>query len=87
MEVQGSSGESSEILITRFCKLFCLSHDDQQVCSFLKHWISIALQTDNAASVLGTMSDRNEFEETYNILFENLFIIAAFFQNLLLLVD
>ena len=30
MEVQVSLGESSEILITRLCKILCRSHDDQR---------------------------------------------------------
>ena len=35
-EVQGSLGESSEIFITRLCKLLCRSHDDQRAGSFSK---------------------------------------------------
>ena len=34
LEVQGSLGESSEIFITRLCKLLCRSHDDQRAGSF-----------------------------------------------------
>ena len=30
LEVQGSLGESSEIFITRLCKMLCRSHDDQR---------------------------------------------------------
>ena len=30
LEVQGSFGESSEIFITRLCKMLCRSHDDQR---------------------------------------------------------
>ena len=29
LEVQGSLGESSEIFITRLCRMICRSHDDQ----------------------------------------------------------
>ena len=39
--VQGSLDESSEIFITRLCKLLCRSHDDQQSGSFLKQRISM----------------------------------------------
>ena len=34
LEVQGSLGESSEIFITRLCKMLCLSHDDQRLAAF-----------------------------------------------------
>ena len=63
LEVQGSLGESSKIFITRPCKM----HDDQRVGSFLKQRISMALQIGNAACVLGTVSDRDAFEEIYYI--------------------
>ena len=63
LEVQGSLGESSEIFITRLCKMHCRSHDDQRAGSFLKQQISMALQIGNAACVLGTVSDRDAFEE------------------------
>ena len=69
LEAQGSLGESSEIFITRLCKMLCLSHDDQRAGSFLKQLISIALQIGNAACVLGTVSDRDAFEEIYYMLF------------------
>ena len=36
LEVQGYLGESSEIFITRLCKMLCRSHDDQRAGSFLK---------------------------------------------------
>ena len=42
-EVQGSLGESSEIFITRLCKMLCRSHDDQRAGSLLKQRISMAL--------------------------------------------
>ena len=64
---KGSLGESSEILITRLCKMLCRSHDDQRACSFLKQRILMALQIGNAACVLGTVSDRDAFEEIYYI--------------------
>ena len=48
--------KSSEIFI-------CRSHDDQRAGSFLKQRISMALQIGNAACVLGTVSDRDVFEE------------------------
>ena len=62
-----SLGESSEISITRLCKMLGRSHDDQRAGSFLKQRIVMALQIDNAACVLGTMSDRDAFEEFYYI--------------------
>ena len=65
LEVQGSSGESSEIFITRPCKMLCCLHDDQRAGSSLKQRISMALQIGNAACVLGTVSDRDAFEEIY----------------------
>ena len=45
----------------------CRSHDDQRVGSFLKQRILMALQIDNAACVLGTVSDGDAFEEIYYI--------------------
>ena len=68
LEVQGSLGESSEVFITRLCKMLCRSHDDQRAGSFLEQPISMALQIGNAAAcVLGTVSDRAAFEEIYYI--------------------
>ena len=49
--------------------MLCRSHDDQRVGSFLEQLISMALQVGNAASVLGTVSDRDAFEELYHIQF------------------
>ena len=63
LEVQGSLGESSDIFITRLSKMLWRSHDDQRAGSFLKHWISMALQIGNAACVLETVSNRDPFEE------------------------
>ena len=56
LEVQRSLGESSELFITRLCKMLCRSHHDQRVGSFLKQRISVALQIGNAVSVLGTVA-------------------------------
>ena len=67
LEEQGSLGESSEIFITRLCKMLCCSHYDQRAGTFLKQRISMALQIDNTACVLGTVSDRDAIEETYYI--------------------
>ena len=67
LEVQGSLGESSEIFITRLCKMLCRSHDDQRAGSFLKPQIPMALQIGNAACVLGTVSDRDASEEIHYI--------------------
>ena len=67
LEVQGSLGESSEIFITRLCKMLCRSHDGQQADSFLKHRISMVLLIGNAVCVLGTVSNRDAFEEIYYI--------------------
>ena len=44
LDVKGFLRESSEIFITRLCKMLCRSHDDQRVGSFLKQWIRMALQ-------------------------------------------
>ena len=65
LKVHGSSVESSEIFITRLCNMLCRSRNDQRVGSFLKHWISTALQIGITACVLGFVSDRNAFEELY----------------------
>ena len=67
LEVQGSLGESSKTFITLLCKMLCRSHDDQRAGSFLKQRISMASQIGNAACVLGTVSDRDAFEEIYYI--------------------
>ena len=63
LEVQGSLGESSEIFFTRPCKMLCRSYDDQRAGSFLKQRISMALQIGIAACILGTVCDRDAFEE------------------------
>ena len=44
MKVQGSSGESSEISITRLSKMLCRWYDDQRTGSFLMLRSSLALQ-------------------------------------------
>ena len=62
-----TTSTSSESFITRLCTMLCRSHDDQRVGSFLKQRISMALQIGNAACVLGTVSDRDAFEEIYYI--------------------
>ena len=67
LEVQGSLGDSSEIFITRLCKMLCRSHDDRRAGSFLKQRLSMDLQIVNVACVLGTVSDRVAFEEIYYI--------------------
>ena len=67
LKVQSSLGESSEISITRLCKMLCFSHDDQRAGSFLKQRISMALLIGRAPCVLGTMSDRDAFEKIYYI--------------------
>ena len=46
--------------------MLCRSHDDQLV-GILKQRISMALQIGNAACVLGTVSDREAFEEIFHI--------------------
>ena len=63
LEVQGSFGESSEIFITRLCKMPCRSHDDQRAGSFLMKRISMAPQIGNTACVRGTVNVRDAFEE------------------------
>ena len=65
-EVQGCSGESSEICYIRFCKMLN-SNDDERTTGLSKQQISMALQIDNAACVPGTVSDRYAFEEIYYI--------------------
>ena len=65
LDVQGSLGESSEIFTTCLCKMLCHSHDDQRAGSFLKQRISMALPIGNTACVLGTVRDRDAFEEIY----------------------
>ena len=66
-QVQVCLGASSEILITRPCKMLYQSHDDQQAGIVLKQLIPLALQIGNAACVLGTVSNRDAFEEIYYI--------------------
>ena len=66
LEVPGSLGKSSEIFITRLCKMLCRSLDDQRAGSFLKQRISMALQICNAACVL--VLPRPPFEKCINCL-------------------
>ena len=58
LEVEGSLGESSEIFITRLCKLLCRSHDDQRAGSFLKQRISMALQIGQRHFVTSHLGDK-----------------------------
>ena len=81
MEVQSSLDESSEIFITRLCKMLCRSHDDQRAGRFLKQRVSMALQIGNAGCILGTVSDRNSFEEIYYISF--VFLKPIYYWSLL----
>ena len=67
LEAQGSLGESSEIFITRVCKMLCPSHDNPRAGSFLNQRISLAFQIGKASCVLGTVSDRGLFEEIFYI--------------------
>ena len=67
LEVQGSLGESSEIFITRLCKMLRRSHDSHQAGNFLKQQVSLAFQIGIAACVLGTVSDRDDFEGNFYI--------------------
>ena len=94
LEVQGSLGLSSEIFITRLCKMICRSHDNQRVGSFLKQRISTALQIGNAAYVLGATEMRPKKFNTYGYFFKPLYhcsfkrkfyrstaIVACMFNN------
>ena len=45
LDIQGSLGKSSEIFITRLCKMLCRSHDNQRAGSFLKQRISIVFRS------------------------------------------
>ena len=65
MDVDGSLDESSEIFITRLCKMLCCLHEDHRAGSFLKQRISMALPIGNAACVLGTVCNRDVIEEIY----------------------
>ena len=69
LDIQGSLGKSSEIFITRLCKMLCRSHDNQRAGSFLKQRISIVFQIGKSACVQGTVSDRDAFEGIYYIWF------------------
>ena len=84
MNVQGSVGDSTDILITLPCKMLCRSHDDHRAGGFLKQRISMTLRIGKADCVLGTVSDRDAFEDFYYMqlsFFSIMFIIAAFFEH------
>ena len=65
LEMQGFLGERSELFITCLCKMVCRSHDDQRAGSCLKQRISLALLIGNGACVLGTVSERDAFQDLY----------------------
>ena len=67
LNVQGYSGGSSEYLVTRLCRVLCRSNDDQQSDIFGKQRIPMGLLIGNPACVLGTVSDKDVFEEINNI--------------------
>ena len=65
--LQGSLGKSSDNFTLHLCKMLCSLHDNQRSSSFLRQRISMALHVGNAASVLGTVSDRDAFQEIHLI--------------------
>ena len=67
MEVQISLGESSESLSRVSVKCSVVRTTINELAAFLKQGVSMALQIDNAASFLGTVSDRTAFAKTYYI--------------------
>ena len=79
MEVKASFCKSSEIFITRLCKVLCRSHVDQGAGSFLKLRISKALQDSNAACVRRTVRGRDASEDliTYSTICCDWFLFAA----------
>ena len=87
IEVQGSLGECSEIFNKRVSKMLCRSHDEQQAYSLLRQRISMALLFGNAAFVLGSVSDRDAFEDIITMRFflkKKLVYHCSFFQNVFL---
>ena len=70
LEEQRCSDKSSEVFITRRCKLLSRSNNDRRAGIFLQRFLmalqisnAACLQISNAACVLGAVSDRNAFEE------------------------
>ena len=66
LEVQGSLCESSEIFITRLCEMLSFARRSSS-WQLPEARISMILRIGNAACVLGTVSDRDAFEEIYFI--------------------
>ncbi len=64
-EVQGSMGSSTECFIYKLCKNLSVTNDEPKAGMFLKQRISLAIQAGNAACVLGTVSDKDAFDEIY----------------------
>ena len=65
IELLGSCGKSGENFVACLCKILCCPHDDQRAVNFLKQRFPMALQIGKAACVLGSVSDRDAFEEIY----------------------
>ena len=74
MEILGSLGESSKNFLLCLRKMLCCAGNN------LKQRISMALQIGKAACVLGTLSDRDAFEEYYYMYssFVKLYIFSSF---------
>ena len=64
-EVQGAMGPETELFVKSLCKKLCDVHDKNRAGSFFKQRISLCIQIANAACVLGTVNDRDSFDEIY----------------------
>ena len=64
-EVQGAMGPETELFVKSLCKKLCDVHDENRAGSFFKQRISLCIQIANAACVLGTVNDRDSFDEIY----------------------
>ena len=72
-EIQGATGPSTEIFLSKFCKNLSICTEESRAGRFLKQRISLAIQIANGACVLGTINDKKTFNEIF------LFVTLVFY--------
>ena len=64
-EIQVAVGPSTEIFLSKLCKNLSICTEEPRAGSFLKQRISPTVQIANAACVLGTINDKNNFRRIF----------------------
>ena len=64
-EIQDAAGPSTELFLSKLCMNLSICTEEPRAGSFLKQRISLAIQIANAACVLGTINDKNNFRRNF----------------------